>query len=179
MIEEPKMLVRIKRPSITPIEIPRHASDRFLHTIANKINGMSSRQQASRAGIRTLFRSRIRYSVSDPMFHSRFVLATNSRAMVALAFSDFRILIRSMHTLTPAATPLVLITRIMLPISTASGQKWGHISMRLTNAPNKRVTMETIALGTYATFFVETPSILLFARNVKRTVNVTMKTLAL
>jgi hypothetical protein len=132
MIVEPKTLAVTSRPSITPVETPMHGSDRFFLTIANSINGESSQQQAIHAGIGALFLAKLRQSVSDHIFHSQFVSATTSRAMVAVAFSNFRILIRSMHALTLAATPSVLLTRTMLPMSTASGQKWGPISMRFS-----------------------------------------------
>jgi hypothetical protein len=42
MIVEPEILAVINRPSILPIETPMHGSDRFLRTIAELINGMSS-----------------------------------------------------------------------------------------------------------------------------------------
>jgi hypothetical protein len=167
MIVEPKILVLNKTPSITAIETPMQGSDRFLLTIAERANGKSG-QVGSEAVIwnwHSISSYRLRYSVSNHILPSQLFSATISSVVVALAFNDFRI--RSISTLTLTASPLVLQTWIMLPISTASGQKWEPILMKLPSAaPTPIVTMGTPALGTNATMFVATTLILPFVRNV-------------
>jgi hypothetical protein len=72
MIVEPKVPATVQIP-IGAFDTPLMGQDRFLPTVANRINGKSSRKQASHAGIETMLRARIRYSVSDHILRSQFV----------------------------------------------------------------------------------------------------------